>query len=180
MTPSASSGALTPSLRWSAGQLVRGAPFAVASVTELALVNLPVLLVSAFVSDRVAVAQWGLTRVAAGLLRTLCIQASLPLAAELGQDHSLGQKERLRHLYARGSVFVTLLASIAVAVLLPFWQDFFALWTHGEVPYDPVVTYVLLIGTGRRLELWDKQRHDAVEARVIAAGMTDEVLGLSL
>ena len=39
---------------------------------------------------------------------------------------------------------------------------------------------VLLIGTGRRLELWDKQRHDAVEARVIAAGMTDEVLGLSL
>ncbi len=39
---------------------------------------------------------------------------------------------------------------------------------------------VLLIGTGRRLELWDKQRHDAVEARVVAAGMTDEVLSLSL
>lgn len=39
---------------------------------------------------------------------------------------------------------------------------------------------VLLIGTGRRLELWDKARHDAVEARVIAAGMTDEVLQLSL
>ena len=39
---------------------------------------------------------------------------------------------------------------------------------------------VLLIGTGRRLELWDKQRHDAVEAEVVAGGMTDEVLGLSL
>jgi MraZ protein len=39
---------------------------------------------------------------------------------------------------------------------------------------------VLLIGTGRRLELWDKQRHEAVEARVVAAGMTEEVLGLSL
>lgn len=39
---------------------------------------------------------------------------------------------------------------------------------------------VLLIGTGRRLELWDKARHDAVEARVVAAGMTDEVLGLNL
>lgn len=39
---------------------------------------------------------------------------------------------------------------------------------------------VLLIGTGRRLELWDKQRHDAVEARVVAAGMTEEVLGLNL
>ena len=39
---------------------------------------------------------------------------------------------------------------------------------------------VLLIGTGRRLELWDKLRHEAVEARVVAAGMTDEVLGLSL
>ena len=39
---------------------------------------------------------------------------------------------------------------------------------------------VLLIGTGRRLELWDKQRHDAVVERVIAAGMTEEVLGLNL
>ncbi len=39
---------------------------------------------------------------------------------------------------------------------------------------------VLLIDTGRRLELWDKQRHDAVEARVVAAGMTEEVLGLNL
>jgi MraZ protein len=39
---------------------------------------------------------------------------------------------------------------------------------------------VLLIGTGRRLELWDKQRHDAVEAQVLAAGMTDEVQSLSL
>ncbi|HKU08085.1 MAG TPA: hypothetical protein VJR30_18625 [Bradyrhizobium sp.] len=136
------------SWRWSAGQFVRAAPFAVASVTEIALVNLPVLLVSAFVSDRIAVAQWGLTRVAAGLLRTLCIQASLPLAAELGADHSLGEKERLRHLYARGSVLVTLLASVAVSALLPFWQDFFALWTHGEIPYNPALTYVLLIGAG--------------------------------
>lgn len=39
---------------------------------------------------------------------------------------------------------------------------------------------VLLIGTGRRLELWDRQRHAAVEAKVVAAGMTDEVLGLNL
>jgi O-antigen/teichoic acid export membrane protein len=136
------------SWRWSVGQFARAAPFAVASVTELALVNLPVLLVSAFVSDRIAVAQWGLTRVAAGLLRTLCVQTSLPLAAELGEDHSLGQKERLRHLYARGSVFVTLLASMVVSALLPFWQDFFALWTHNEIPYNPALTYVLLIGTG--------------------------------
>lgn len=137
-----------PSWRWSAGQLVRAAPFAVANLTEMALVNLPVLLVSAFVPDRVAVAQWGLTRVAAGLLRTLCIQLSLPLAAELGEDRALGQNERLRHLYARGSVFVALLASAAVSALLPFWQDFFALWTHGAVPYNAVLTFTLLVGTG--------------------------------
>lgn len=137
-----------PSWRWSVGQLASAAPFAMANVTELALVNLPVLLVSAFVSDRVAVAQWGLTRVAAGLLRTLCVQASLPLAAELGEDYSFGKKERLRHLYARGSVFVTLLASAAVSAMLPYWPDFFALWTHGTIPYNPALTFVLLIGAG--------------------------------
>jgi O-antigen/teichoic acid export membrane protein len=133
---------------WIFGQFRLGAPFAVAGATELALVNLPVLLVSAFVSDRVAVAQWGLTRVVAGLLRTLCTQATLPLAAELGHDHAVGLKDRLQNLYARGSLLVTLLASAAVSVLLPFWPDFFALWTRGVIPYDPLLTVTLLIGTG--------------------------------
>jgi O-antigen/teichoic acid export membrane protein len=112
------------------------------------LVNAPVLLVSALLSDRVAVAQWGLTRVVAGLLRALCVQSSLPLAAELGHEYAVGHKEQLRHLYARGSLFVTLLASFVVSGLLPFWPDFFALWTHGSIPYDAPLTIVLLIGTG--------------------------------
>jgi O-antigen/teichoic acid export membrane protein len=135
------------SLRWVIGQFRKGAPFGIAAATELALLNLPVLLVSALVSDRVAVAQWGLTRVVAGLLRALCLQVTLPLAAELGHDHAIGATDRLRNLYARGSVLVTLLASLVVSGLLPFWQDFFALWTHGAVPYDPMLTVTLLIGT---------------------------------
>jgi O-antigen/teichoic acid export membrane protein len=135
------------SWRWIAGQFRKAAPFAVAGATELALVNLPVLLVSAFVSNRVAVAQWGLTRIAAGLLRTLCVQTTLPLAAELGHDYAVGLKDQLRSLYARGSVFVTLLASVVASGLLSFWPDFFALWTRGAVPYDPLLTITLLIGT---------------------------------
>ena len=137
-----------PSMRWVLGQFRNAAPFAVAGAAELALLNLPVLLVSTLVSDRVAVAQWGLTRVVAGLLRMLCIQTTLPLAAELGHDYAVGLQERLRSLYARGSVFVTLLASVVVSGLLPFWPDFFALWTRGAVPYDPVLAITLLIGTG--------------------------------
>lgn len=132
--------------RWVIGQLRKGAPFGIAAATELVLLNLPVLLVSALVSDRVAVAQWGLTRVVAGLLRGLCQQATLPLAAELGHDHAVGAADRLRNLYARGSVLVTLLASLVVSGLLPFWPDFFALWTHGAVPYDPLLTMTLLVG----------------------------------
>jgi O-antigen/teichoic acid export membrane protein len=132
---------------WILGQFRIGIPFAVAGATELALLNLPVLLVSALVSDRVAVAQWGLTRVAAGLLRALCFQATLPLAAELGHDYVTGSNEQLRNLYARGSLLVALLASLVVSGLLPFWPDFFALWTHGAIPYDPMLTMTLLIGT---------------------------------
>jgi O-antigen/teichoic acid export membrane protein len=137
----------TRSWRWIAGQFRKAAPFALAGATDLVLLNLPVLLVSAFVSDRVAVAQWGLTRVVAGLVRVLCIQTTLPVAAELGHDHAVGDEHRLRSLYARGSVLVTLLASVVVSGLLPFWQDFFALWTHGAVPYDPLLAGTLLIGT---------------------------------
>jgi O-antigen/teichoic acid export membrane protein len=135
------------SWRWSIGQFRNAFPFAVANATELALLNLPVLLVSAFVTDRVAVAQWGLTRVVAGLLRALCIQATLPLAAELGHDHAVGLKQELQNLYARGSVFVALLASLVVSGLLPFWPDFFVLWTHDAIPYDPLLTITLLLGT---------------------------------
>jgi O-antigen/teichoic acid export membrane protein len=137
-----------PSWRWIAGQFRMAFPFAVAGSTEIALQNLPVLLVSAFVADRVAVAQWGLTRIVAGLLRGLCTQATLPLAAELGHDYNVGASGQLRRLYAQGSVFVAVLASLAVAGLLAFWPDFFALWTHGAIPYDPLLTMTLLIGTG--------------------------------
>jgi O-antigen/teichoic acid export membrane protein len=132
---------------WIGGQFRKAAPFAVASATELVLLNLPVLLVSALVSNRVSVAQWGLTRVAAGLLRALCVQTTLPLAAELGHDYAVGSMDELRNLYARGSVLVTLIASIVVSGLLPFWPDFFAIWTRGAIPYDPVLTITLLIGT---------------------------------
>ncbi len=136
-----------PSWRWVTGQFRLAAPFVVGSATELALLNLPVLMVSALVTDRLAVAQWGLTRVVAGLLRALCVQTTLPLAAELGHDHAVGLQEQLRNLYARGSVFVTLLASLVVSGLLPFWPDFFALWTRGAIPYDPLLTMTLLVGT---------------------------------
>jgi len=133
---------------WVVGQFRIAAPFGVVGATDLALLNLPVLLISAMVSDRMAVAQWGLTRVVAGLLRSLCLQTSLPLAAELGHDYALGLTDQLRGLYARGSVLVTLQASIVVSGLLPFWPDFFALWTHSAVPYDPALAITLLIGTG--------------------------------
>ena len=132
---------------WIIGQFRKGIPFAVAGAVEIVLQFLPTLLLSALVSDRVAVAQWGLTRIAAGLLRTLCVQVTLPLAAELGHDYALGLNEQLRSLYARGSVFVTLLASLVVSGLLPFWQDFFALWTRGAIPYDGLLTITLLVGT---------------------------------
>ena len=132
---------------WIFGQFRLALPFGIAWATELALTNAPVLLVSAFVSDRVAVVQWGLTRVVAGLIRALCTQVTLPLAAELGHDYAMGMKDQLRSLYARGSVLVSLLASVAVAGLLAFWPDFFSIWTHGAVPDDPVLTATLLVGT---------------------------------
>ena len=134
------------SWRWIGGQFRRAFPFAVAGSTEIVLQNLPVLIVSAFVVERVAVAQWGLTRVVAGLVRALCVQATLPIAAELGHDRAVGAKDALRRLYARGSVLVTLLASLAVSGLLAFWEDFFALWTAGAVPHDLLLTLTLLIG----------------------------------
>jgi hypothetical protein len=134
------------SWRWIAGQFRGALPFAVAGSTEVALQNLPVVLISVLVTDRVAVAQWGLTRVVAGLVRGLCVQATIPLAAELGHDHAIGARQQLRRLYARGSVFVTLLASLVVSGVLAFWPDFFALWTHGLIPYDMALTLTLLIG----------------------------------
>lgn len=135
-----------PSWRWRVGQFRRALPFAVASSTEIVLLNLPVLMISALVTDRVAVAQWGLTRTVAGLVRALCLQTTLPLAAELGHDRAIGDREALRRLYARGSVLVTLVASLVISGLLAFWQDFFALWTHGAIPYDLALTLTLLVG----------------------------------
>jgi hypothetical protein len=136
------------SWRWAIGQYRRAFPFAIASSTEIALQNLSVLLVSALVLDRIAVAQWGVTRAVAGLLRAVCTQLTQPLAIELGHDHAVGAVARLRSLYARASVLLTLLTSALVSGLLAFWPDFFALWTKNAIPFDPHLTYTLLVGTG--------------------------------
>ncbi|MGQ0684288.1 hypothetical protein [Bradyrhizobium sp.] len=136
------------SWRWAVGQYRSAFPFAIASSTEVALQNLSVLLVSALVFDRVAVAQWGVTRVVAGLLRAVCTQLTQPLAIELGHDYAVGDTARLRSLYARGSVLLTVLTSTLVSGLLAFWSDFFALWTKNAIPYDARLTFVLLVGTG--------------------------------
>ncbi|MBC9876233.1 hypothetical protein G8O24_02600 [Bradyrhizobium sp. INPA01-394B] len=142
------------SLRWSIAQFGRALPFSIANLTELALVNLPVLLVSALVADRVAVAQWALTRVIASLVRGLGLQLAMPLAAELGHDYATGDRKGLSRLYARGSVFVTVLASLIVAGILPFWGDFFSLWTHGSIPYDAPLAVVLLLGSAAAAPSW--------------------------
>ncbi|MGT2501591.1 hypothetical protein ACVOMS_13520 [Bradyrhizobium guangxiense] len=42
---------------------------------------------------------------------------------------------------------MTGLACLIVAGLLPFWPDFFALWTHGSIPYDAPLTVTLLLGS---------------------------------
>ncbi|MDH6261631.1 hypothetical protein [Bradyrhizobium sp. BR13661] len=135
------------SWRWKAGQLRLALPFAVANLTEIALANAPMLLVSAMVADRVAVAQWGLIRVISGFLRGVCIQMTLPIGAELGHDFAIGDVVRLRGLYAYGSLFITAMASLIVGGLLPFWSDFFALWTHDSIPNDAALTFTLLIGS---------------------------------
>jgi len=135
------------SWRWVIGQFWLAFPFAVAGATDLILANAPMLLVSAFVSDRMAVAQWGLTRVVAGLLRALCLQTTLPLAAELGHDHAIGATDKLQSLYARGSILVAALASLVASGLLAFWPDFFSIWTRGAIPYDQSLSTTLLVGT---------------------------------
>src|SRR5258708_10556849 len=100
---------------------------------EAGLTYISVLLIGVFVSDRIAIAQWGLTRTIATMLRGLCVQMTLPLAAELGHDHAVGAKDSLKRLYARGSIGLALFASATTSGALVFSPDFFAIWTHGAI-----------------------------------------------
>ena len=135
------------SWRWTVGQFAGGFPFAVMNFAEVGLTYLSVLMIGAFVSDRIAIAQWGLTRTIAGLLRGLCVQLTLPLAAELGHDHAIGARDSLQRLYARGSIVLVLFAGATTSGALVFWPDFFQIWTHGAIPYDAVLAITLLLGS---------------------------------
>lgn len=134
------------SWRWTAGQFAGAFSFAVMNFAEAGLSYLSVLLIGIFVSDRIAIAQWGLTRTIATMLRGLCVQMTLPLAAELGHDHAVGAKDALQRLYARGSIGLALFASLTTSGALVFWPDFFAVWTHGSIPYDAALAITLLMG----------------------------------
>jgi O-antigen/teichoic acid export membrane protein len=135
------------SWRWTIGQFVGAFPFAVMSFAEVGLTYVSVLLIGVFVSDRIAIAQWSLTRTIVNLVRQLCSQMTLPLAAELGHDHAMGARESLQGLYARGSVVLILFVSVVTSGTLAFWRDFFEIWTHGAIAYDASLAVVLLLGT---------------------------------
>lgn len=135
------------SWRWSVGQVKLALPFGLAAVADLSLVNLPVLMVSVFVPDRLAVAQWGLTRAVAGLVRAVPALIATPLAPEIAHEYAVGSRQRCRRLYSRASVFVTAFGCVIAAGFLSFWADFFTLWTHGNIPYDKLTAVALLIGS---------------------------------
>jgi O-antigen/teichoic acid export membrane protein len=135
------------SLRWSVAQRVGALPCSVTNFVELGLSYLSVLLIGFFVTDRIAIAQWSLTRTIVNLLRQVSYQTTLPLAAELGHDHAIGARDSLQRLYVRGSVILVLVAAAATSGALAFWRDFFAIWTHGAIPYDATLSVTLLIGT---------------------------------
>jgi O-antigen/teichoic acid export membrane protein len=135
------------SWRWSVAQFTGAFPFGVMNFAEAGLTYLSVLFIGIFVSDRIAIAQWGLTRTIASLLRGLCTQLTLPLAAELGHDHAIGARDSLQGLYARGSVVLILFVSVVTSGTLAFWRDFFEIWTHGAIAYNGVLAIVLLLGT---------------------------------
>jgi O-antigen/teichoic acid export membrane protein len=135
------------SLRWALAQLTGALPFSVTNFVELGLGYLSVLLIGFFVTDRIAIAQWSLTRTIVNLLRQVSYQTTLPLAAELGHDLAIGARDSLQRLYVRGSVMLVLVASAATSGALAFWPDFFAIWTHGAIPYDATLSIALLIGT---------------------------------
>ena len=117
------------SWRWVTAQFRGAFPFAVSNLAEFGLSYLSVMLIGIFVSDRIAIAQWSLTRTIVNLLRQVGFQATLPLAAELGYDRAIGALESLQRLYIRGSVMLVLLIATATSGALMFWPDFFALWT---------------------------------------------------
>jgi hypothetical protein len=119
----------------------------VSNLSEFGLSYLSVMLIGIFVSDRIAIAQWSLTRTIVNLLRQVGFQATLPLAAELGHDRAIGALESLQRLYIRGSVMLVLLVATATSGALVFWPDFFALWTHGAIPYDATLSIALLLST---------------------------------
>jgi O-antigen/teichoic acid export membrane protein len=136
-----------PPWRWIAAQFGGAVPFSVANIAEFGLSYLSVMLIGIFISDRIAIAQWSLTRTIVNLLRQVGFQATLPLAAELGHDRAIGAQDSLQRLYVRGSVMLVLLVATATSGALVFWPDFFALWTDGAIPYDATLSIALLIGT---------------------------------
>lgn len=134
------------SWRWTAAQFAGAAPFGIMNFAEVGLSYLSVLMIGLMVSDRIAIAQWGLTRTIAGLLRGIGVQMTLPLAAELGHDHAVGARDSLQRLYARGSIILVTFVSATTSGALVFWPDFFQIWTHGAIPYNTALAIVLLLG----------------------------------
>lgn len=111
------------------------------------ILNVPILLLGRFGAAGGEVVAFSVARTYAGFVRQLVVQLCHPLGSEMARQQALEDKDKLRRTYLAGSRLTCGLAGLLSGFTLAAAGPFIALWTHGAVPYDPLLVGAFLLAT---------------------------------
>lgn len=124
--------------------LASRAPFYLLSLGAVnAIVQLPVLVLGRLGPDGAVVA-FTVTRVFTGLVRQGAAQLATATGMEMARQHVQGDMAGLERVHAGTARLAAGLSALGGGLCMALGAPFFALWTHGAVPFDHGLAAVFL------------------------------------
>lgn len=93
-----------------------------------------------------AVVTFSAMRVFTGLVRQGAAQLATATGLEMARQHTQQDTAALRRLYVGTARLAAGLSGLGSGLLLALGPPFFRLWTHGAVPFDPILALMFLGG----------------------------------
>jgi O-antigen/teichoic acid export membrane protein len=128
------------------GKAVRASPgYWLAAMSTTIFASVPLLALGYWAAGALAVAQFGLMRTIANLVRQVLQIFANVFGLELGRRYALHDEAGFAKVFGEANRFLGTQAAVATVLLLVIGREFFSLWTGRDGLFDPIMLALAII-----------------------------------
>lgn len=128
------------------GTALRSSPgYWLVAISATAFVSAPLLALGYSAAGAMVIAQFGLMRTIANLVRQILQMFANVFGLELGRRYALRDEEGFAHAFAEANQFLGTQAAVAAVILLVIGQELFALWTGQPELFDHLILALAIL-----------------------------------